>query len=80
MKLQKCATGFGIQCPPDEIHVRVYFLQQGSTVQDATRFFCHYNTRRWSSASRQRLKNWKRLAWTWIWHGNSEFKSNATSK
>jgi hypothetical protein len=66
MKSQKCAAGFGSQLPPDETHVWVYFLQQGSTVKDATAFFNHYMVEMWENINRYRLENWKKLAWAWM--------------
>lgn len=66
MKSKQRPTGFGNQCPPDETYVRVYFLQQESTIIDAVKFFNHYTAKGWSNAQGRRLKNWKRLAWTWI--------------
>jgi hypothetical protein len=70
MKRELCSAGYGSQCPPEEIHVRVYFLQQGSTACEAARFFCHYQTMRWLNVNGEPLKNWKRLAWSWVWYGN----------
>jgi hypothetical protein len=72
MKQKQCSDGFGNQCPPDEIHVGVYFLQQGSTVVEAVKFFNHYAAKGWSNAEGRRLKNWKRLAWTWICYQQPE--------
>jgi hypothetical protein len=68
MKSQKRATGFGNQFPPDERHIRVYFLQQGSTVEEAVKFFDYYKAKGWLNSDSRQLKNWKRLAWTWIFY------------
>ncbi len=68
MKLTPCSAGFGCQCPPDETHVRVYFLQHGSTPDDSSIFFNHYGAKGWANAKGHRLRNWKRLAWTWIFY------------
>jgi hypothetical protein len=68
MKRELCSAGYGSQCPPDEIHVRVYFLQQGSTIVEAVEFFDHYTAKDWSTPEGHRFKNWKRLAWTWIFY------------
>lgn len=68
MKQKKCLEGFGRQCPRDEIHVRVYFLQQGSTVMEAVKFFDHYKSNGWLNSCGRLIKNWKRLAWTWIFY------------
>lgn len=67
MKQRRCSTGFGSQCPPDETHVRVYFLQQGTTEFDAHAFFHHLKTKSWKNDQGALVKNWKRLAWNWIW-------------
>lgn len=66
MKQRQCSTGFGSQCPPDERHVRAYFLQQGSTVKNATAFFNQYKAKMWINVNGYRLGNWKKLAWSWI--------------
>jgi hypothetical protein len=61
-------TGLGEEIPPDETHVRVYFLQQGATEKQAAAFYRHYKERLWNNSRAETLKNWKRLAWTWIWY------------
>lgn len=71
--MNRCKTseaGFGNQIPPDENHVRVYFLQQEATEQEAAAFYRHYRDRAWKNSRGETLKNWKRLAWTWIWYYN----------
>ena len=68
MKHERCSAGYGSQCPPDEIYVRVYFLQQGATEVDAQRFFHHYQTRLWKNDRVGLIKKWKRLAWQWIFY------------
>jgi len=68
MKRERCSAGYGSQCPPDEIHVRVYFLQQGSTDANALKFFRHYAHRKWLNLIGMPIKNWKRLAWNWIFY------------
>ncbi|PSL23641.1 hypothetical protein CLV60_116198 [Dyadobacter jiangsuensis] len=67
MKQKQCSSGFGSQCPPDETHVRVYFLQHGTTIEEATEFFNKYNAKMWKNDQGALIKNWKRLAWNWIW-------------
>lgn len=71
MKLKLRSLGFGSECPPYENFVRVYFLQKGATLNQAVRFYRHYNARRWLNNNGEPLQNWKRLAWTWIWHGRA---------
>jgi hypothetical protein len=68
MTSKRCVTGLGSQCPPDEKHVRVYFLQHGSTLREAFRFFDHYGAKRWVNSDSYLLKNWKALAWAWIFY------------
>lgn len=66
MRREWCSAGYGDQSPPDEIHVRIYFLQQGSTEVDARIFFRHYEAKLWKNHRGRLIKNWKRLAWQWI--------------
>jgi hypothetical protein len=56
MKSQKCAAGFENQLPPDETHVRVYFLQQGSTAKHAANFIDHYKAKGWRNSDGRQLK------------------------
>lgn len=65
MKKKRCSTGFGSQCPPDEAHVRVYFLQQGSTIEEATEFFSNYSAKVRKTKNDSILRNWKKIAWVW---------------
>jgi hypothetical protein len=68
MKQKRCSSGFGSQLPPDETHVRVYFLEQGSTAKHAANFIDHYKAKGWLNSDGRQLKNWKRLAWRWIFY------------
>ena len=70
MRPNRSSTDIDKQVPPDEQHVRVYFLQQGSTATDATTFFNFYKAKMWTTVSGHRLKDWKKLAWTWIHYKN----------
>lgn len=45
MKAERCSAGFGSQYPPDEIHLRAFFLQQGATEFDGHAFFHHLKTK-----------------------------------
>lgn len=67
MKQKRWSSGFGSQCPPDEIHVRVYFLQQGSTITEAVKFFDYYKAKGWLNSDSRLINNWKVFAWKWIW-------------
>ncbi|WP_353720127.1 hypothetical protein [Dyadobacter sp. 676] len=68
MKKKLSLLGFGSQCPPDEIHVRVYFLQQGSTIEEATEFFNNYSATLWKARNGLIVRDWKQIAWSWIWY------------
>ena len=68
MKQKRHLNGLGSQCPPDEIHVRVYFLQQGATTEEATKFFNNYQAKLWKTRNGSMALNWKQIAWSWIWY------------
>ena len=68
MKREPYSDGYGSRRPPDEIYVRVYFLQQGATEVDAQIFIDHYKTKSWQNEKGELIKNWKQLAWTWIFY------------
>lgn len=68
MKSKQRATGFGSQCPPDETFVKVYFLQQGSTAIEASRFLTYYRSKGWLKSDGRHIVNWKAAAWTWIYY------------
>lgn len=68
MKQKRCSAGFGRHLPPDGEHVTIYFLQQGSTAENARLFFHHYSGKRWTNIHGHLLSNWKRLAWIWIFY------------
>ncbi|WP_439585168.1 hypothetical protein [Dyadobacter bucti] len=62
------ASGFGNQVPPSWHQVHVYFSQQAASNKEAMDFFKHYQQRKWLNDRGKSLKNWKKLAWTWIWY------------
>ncbi|WP_215233524.1 helix-turn-helix domain-containing protein [Dyadobacter linearis] len=61
-------NGFGRQIPPIWHQVVVYFSQQAASNRQAIAFFKYYRCRRWLSDRGKPIKNWKKLAWTWIWY------------
>lgn len=69
-KLNAAANGFGSQVPPSWHQVIIYFSQQSASSKQATDFFRHYQQRKWLNDQGKLLRNWKKLAWTWIWYKN----------
>lgn len=69
MKSKRCSAGFGSQCPADETHVSVYFLQQGASADEAEKFLSRCQAKQLKNPGGKLFENWKRLAWTWIWYG-----------
>lgn len=67
MKPKQRPTGFGNQRPLTKRTSGFIFLQQGSTIEEATQFFNKYNAKMWKTKNGSTLVNWKRIAWTWIW-------------
>ncbi len=60
--------GLGNKIPPDLFYVEVYFLANGSTIKTAHHFFNYYNDRNWRNYRNEVIKNWKVLAWQWIYY------------
>ncbi|WP_313492022.1 MULTISPECIES: hypothetical protein [Sphingobacterium] len=60
--------GLGKEIPPDLFHVEVYFLANGSSTEMAHHFFNYYKDNKWRNNRNIVIKNWKVLAWQWIYH------------
>ncbi|OJV14279.1 MAG: hypothetical protein BGO21_16170 [Dyadobacter sp. 50-39] len=60
--------GRGCDVPPTPEYVEVYFLQCKKTKEAAREFYRHYSMRYWRSLSGKVIRDWKRLAWQWIWN------------
>lgn len=61
-------VGLGNEIPPDLFHVEIYFLANGSTVEIAHHFFNYYKDNDWKNNRNCIIKNWKVLAWQWIYY------------
>ena len=59
--------GLGIQVPPALFHVEVYFIANRSTEAKAKAFFDYYQLKDWMHNDLP-IKNWKVLAWQWIYY------------
>ena len=60
--------GLGCSVPPLWQHVLIYFIQQDQTAAHAKEFFDYYSKRKWLNSGSALIKNWKVIAWQWIWH------------
>lgn len=70
----KIIDGNGKVIPPIYDHVVIYFLQAGSTPEQALAFYNYYQSAFWRNENGSIIKNWKICAWKWIWHGNVELR------
>lgn len=59
--------GRGRDMPPKWKYVEIYFLQCKKTEKEASEFYQHYSRRFWRSPTGEIIRDWKRLAWHWIW-------------
>ncbi len=59
--------GLGIQMPPLQAHVSIYFIQKGLTEKAAELFFQQHDAAGWKFLDGRAIKNWKTLACDWIW-------------
>jgi len=69
------SKGLGADTPPDLFYVEVYFMANHSTMERAHAFFGFYACREWKNYRNQPIKNWKVLAWQWIYY-SSKIHSN----
>lgn len=67
MQALKQKQGLGIQVPPLEAHVKIYFDQQGMPEQQAEKFYRHYQNQHWKNDNGYPVRNWKTEASKWIW-------------
>ncbi|MGE8426269.1 MAG: hypothetical protein ACN6O7_00265 [Sphingobacterium sp.] len=65
-------TGYGNEVPPQFKFVEMYFLAAGKLKSDAEAFYWFYEQRNWQYRGKP-IRNWKELAWNWIY-----IKSSAT--
>lgn len=66
--LENKIYGLGNQIPPDLFIVEIYFVANGSTIENAHVFVNHYQNRNWRNNRNIIIKNWKVLAWQWIFY------------
>nr|WP_199077409.1 hypothetical protein [Pedobacter sp. ASV19] len=68
--------GFGKIMPPQKAHVIAYFIQKGRQEQESLAFYNYYSLKNWRNSTGEPIKNWKTLAWNWIWNNpfNQQFK------
>ncbi len=60
--------GLGTQIPPDLFLVEIYFLANSSTKEAAHLFYNFYKDNNWRNNRNIIIKNWKVLAWQWIYY------------
>lgn len=60
-------TPFTNHIPPRIEEVKVYFNQRGVKECEAEAFFLFYEAKNWTSKRGNYLKNWKTIAYHWIW-------------
>lgn len=60
--------GYGFNVPPDYKEVEIYFLANQSTIEAAKLFYECFTNRNWINRRGHQIKNWKVLAWQWIYY------------
>lgn len=60
-------TGYGKEIPPVIEHIKIWFLQKGSSVDTALSFFKFYENKGWLNSRGKQICNWKTSAWEWLW-------------
>ncbi len=68
-KNKKDLKGLGENIPPDPFLVNLYFEANGSTIDFAQRFYNYYKHKGWLNQCHKRIRNWKVIAWQWIYYG-----------
>lgn len=69
IEMTKEYKGEGRGVPPLYCFVEIYFLANNSTLGLAKEFFRFYSERQWLNPNGELIKNWKVLAWQWIFYG-----------
>jgi len=65
--------GYGIEMPPQQSLVEIYFDQKGLIAQAAL-FYQYYEKANWCSSKGTPYRNWKLLAGEWIFNYEQEQK------
>lgn len=68
MSKDKNHNGLGNIIPPDLFYVEIYFLAHSSTTEYALEFYTYYKEKAWKNEQGTFIKNWKILAWQWIYY------------
>lgn len=63
--------GYGFHVPPDYKDVEIYFLANHSSLEAAKSFYEYYASGNWINRRGHLIKNWKVLAWQWIYYKSS---------
>ena len=58
--------GTGTSVPPSKKQVLIYFSQKDAPVENACKFYEHFQKRKWKNDRKTKLSNWKIAAWNWI--------------
>lgn len=68
-------------CKPDCLEdCMSYFISQGSTAQEAERFFDYFTSNGWKVGGRTAMKDWKASARNWIRNANNYTNNNNQPK
>ena len=68
MTHNEATNGMGINVPPSTKQVVIYFGQQNRSDKNALDFYNYYKGLSWRNPRGQLIRNWKQLAWQWIWN------------
>jgi hypothetical protein len=68
MYQQEIQGGNGKSVPPLKKDLIVYFKYYGKSENDAIIFFDYYKSKGWVNPRGTLIRNWKILAWQWIWY------------
>jgi hypothetical protein len=60
------STNFPATVSPGINEVKIYFSQRGLSIAEADQFFKFYEKRGWKNKKGIFLKNWKNIAYQWI--------------
>lgn len=65
MEINK-SSGYGLDIPPSEIHIKIYFDEKGYPPIEADKFFNYYESNGWLVGGKTKMKDWKAAARNWI--------------
>lgn len=76
MKHAGTTSGLGTAVPPSVEEVVIYFGQQSRCEKNALDFCNHYKWLSWRNPKGLLIRNWKQLAWQWIWYRSEKGEVN----